>query len=151
MAMFASIVLVALLLLISIQDIKTMRIADGLNALLAIAGAIWWLLYKPANLPLQVVSAFLAAFLLWSIRYVHSKVTGRIGLGLGDVKLIGAGMVWVNPNLFPLLLFSASASGLVGAFSFSGSDTGGLRSKRIPFGPFLAFGVLVCWFLEMVR
>lgn len=151
MQVLASTILVGLLFLISIQDIKTMRIADGLNVLLALAGASWWLATNPTMLVPQVGAAILAALLLWLVRFMHTKVTGRIGLGLGDVKLIGAGMVWVNPQLFPLLLFTASAAGLVSALGYSGSGTGDIRSKRIPFGPFLASGFLVCWFLEMAR
>jgi leader peptidase (prepilin peptidase) / N-methyltransferase len=151
MTVLASAVLVSLLVMISVQDMKTLRIANGLNALLAITGVFWWMLLDAVRLAPQVGGAVLAAALLWSVRSLHTRATGRIGLGLGDIKLMGAGMVWIDPFLFPLLLFTASAAGLVGTLGFSGAHAVSLRDRRIPFGPYLSFGILVCWLLEVTR
>lgn len=147
----ATLLLCGLLLVISVQDLRTYRIANELNLLLALSGAAYWALLDAAQLPEQLAAALLSALFLWSIRQAHAKATGRIGLGMGDVKLMAAGMIWIEPPLFPFLLFAASASGLIAALSFYRDKVAGLRDARIPFGPFLCFGIICCWFLGVYQ
>jgi len=82
---------------------------------------------------------------LFLIAAVYERVTGREGMGGGDIKLlamIGAWMGWR-----PLLLVVLIAS-LIGAIV--GSAFILIKGKgfhlRIPFGPFLSFGALLLFF-----
>jgi leader peptidase (prepilin peptidase)/N-methyltransferase len=73
------------------------------------------------------------------------KLTGREGMGMGDVKMlamIGAWMGW-RSLLFVVLLSSLTGS-LIGGALLALSRQG--VKTRIPFGPFLALGSLIYLF-----
>ncbi|MBN2032750.1 MAG: prepilin peptidase [Deltaproteobacteria bacterium] len=73
------------------------------------------------------------------------KITGREGMGMGDVKMlamIGAWMGW-KPLLF-IILLSSLAGSLIGGTMLVLSRQGG--RTRIPFGPFLTLGTLLYLF-----
>ena len=121
-----------------------MRIPDALNVIL-LAGGIGFGVFGPVNsLAAQAVSALALAAALWAIRYGHSRMSGVIGLGLGDVKMAGAGALWISPLSVPLFLFVSSASGLL-FILLRGAGTG---REKLPFAPFLSLGLLSCWIAE---
>ena len=82
---------------------------------------------------------------LYLVAIGFEKLTGKEGMGGGDIKLlamIGAWMGW------RALLFIILISSLIGAIMGSSSlllTRRGLRTK-IPFGPFLALGALLYLF-----
>lgn len=121
-----------------------MRIPDKLSVLLLVGGLTFWLSTDAERLPVQMFSGIALASMLLLIRFGHSTLTGRIGLGLGDVKMAGAGAVWINPMLLPFFVFAASSAGLAHAVFITKSD----RGVRLPFAPFLAFGLFSCWMTE---
>ena len=142
----ATIALAAILCAISIADFRRQIIPDGLNLALAGIG----LAYQIATDGLTVHVLFAAATFAaaWLIRRGHFLMTGRIGLGLGDVKMLAAAACWISPLLLPVLLFIASASALL----FVGGQmvaTGPAAAKaRVAFGPFIAIGLGCSWALE---
>ena len=136
--------LLTLLSAISYVDFREMRVPDELTALLLAGGLAFWLVTARGSLSSQMFAGIALAAALWLIRFGHSRMTGRIGLGLGDVKLAGAGAVWINPLLLPLFVFAASAGALVYAVFIAKPD----RESRLPFAPFLAFGLFSCWMTE---
>lgn len=136
--------LFGILFAISVVDINEMRIPDVLNGLLLTGGLAFWLLSSRGELPVQIGCATALAFAFWLIRFTHSRMTGRIGLGLGDVKMAGAGAVWINPLLLPLFVFAASACALFYALLIAKHDT----AERLPFAPFLSIGLISCWMTE---
>lgn len=139
-----TVVLIFLLAAISYIDIQQMRIPNVLNMLLASAGISYWVLSSKESLPIQLASGLGFALMIWLVRFGYLKLTGRVGLGLGDIKMAGAGAVWINPLLLPFFLFSASASGLVYALIVSKPG----KNERMPFGPFLAVGLISSWMAE---
>jgi leader peptidase (prepilin peptidase)/N-methyltransferase len=79
------------------------------------------------------------------VALAFEKLTGRQGMGMGDVKMlamIGAWMGW-RALLFIVLLSSLTGS-LIGGILLLLSRQG-VRTK-IPFGPFLALGTLIYLF-----
>lgn len=64
------------------------------------------------------------------------------GLGLGDVKFIGAAGVWIGFFGTPILLLVASLTALLfaGTMRLTGRTLTG--QTAMPFGPFLAIGLL---------
>lgn len=144
----ASFVLATVLVAISVIDFRRMMIPDALNLALAAGGLAFQMVVQPEALPLQAgyAVAILAAF--WAIRRGHTAMTGRIGLGLGDVKMLAAAACWIDPLLFPLLLFVASATALL----FVGWQAVAIGPEtvcsRVPFGPFIALGLACSWTLE---
>ena len=136
--------LLSVLLAISYVDFKEMRIPDWLSALLLFCGLAFWFVTARGSLPAQILAGIGMAAALFLIRFGHSRLTGQLGLGLGDVKMAGAGAVWINPLLLPLFVFSASASGLIYALLIAKTD----RGERLPFAPFLSIGLFSCWMTE---
>ena len=82
---------------------------------------------------------------LFAVAWVYQLITGREGMGGGDIKLlamIGAMISWQG-ILFTL--FAASAIGtLVGILAMIQSGKG--MKLAIPFGPFLAMGAIIYLF-----
>jgi leader peptidase (prepilin peptidase)/N-methyltransferase len=82
---------------------------------------------------------------LFVVAWVYQMITGREGMGGGDIKLlamIGAMVGW-RGILFTL--FAASAIGtLVGVLAMIRSGKG--MRLAIPFGPFLAIGAVIYLF-----
>ena len=85
-----------------------------------------------------------AAFLLL-VGMAFEKVTGREGMGGGDVKLLAMIGAWMGWKALPFIVLISSFTGaVIGGLSLVVSRQG-MRS-RIPFGPFLALGALLFLF-----
>jgi leader peptidase (prepilin peptidase)/N-methyltransferase len=142
----ATIALVAILCAISIADFRRQIIPDALN--LALAGIGLAHQMATDGLPVHILFAAATFAAAWAIRHGHFLMTGRIGLGLGDVKMLAAAACWISPLLLPVLLFIASASALL----FVGGHvlaTGPAAARaRVAFGPFIAIGLGCSWALE---
>jgi leader peptidase (prepilin peptidase)/N-methyltransferase len=106
----------------------------------------------------SLAGLLLGGGLLWLVSESYYRVTGREGMGFGDVKLlamIGAFLGW---QAIPVTLLLASLTGTligVGVMLARGSDA----RTPIPFGPFLAAGAvcalffgdaLIHWYLGLV-
>jgi leader peptidase (prepilin peptidase) / N-methyltransferase len=136
--------LTIVLICISLIDIRQHRIPDLSNLALGLGGGLFWYFTDFEMLVPQLVSGVAVAATLWVIRRVHMQLTGRVGLGLGDVKMGGAAAVWINPLSLPLFLFVSSVTGLVFALCKGGTT----YQERIAFGPFLALGLMSSWLME---
>jgi leader peptidase (prepilin peptidase)/N-methyltransferase len=82
---------------------------------------------------------------LYLVGIGYKSLTGKEGMGFGDVKLlamIGAWMGW-RPLLLTILISPLSGAVIgTGFLLFSGQSA----RSRIPFGPFLSLGALVVFF-----
>ncbi|WP_322418019.1 A24 family peptidase [Mesorhizobium huakuii] len=143
-----TVALAAVLAAISITDFRRQIIPDGLNLALAGIGLSYQLAAEADGLPVQLLFAAATFAAAWLLRRGHFLMTGRIGLGLGDVKMLAAAACWISPLLLPVLLFIASASALL----FVGGQvvaTGPAAARaRVAFGPFIAIGLGASWALE---
>lgn len=141
--------LVILLCAITIVDARVQRIPNTLNLGLALGG-LGFQMRASGDFPLQQIAFGLGVGLMFfTVRYVHHRISGVIGLGLGDVKMAAAGALWFSPLLFPLFLFTASLTALVYALiAQMGSAPSASWRRRVPFGPFLALGIAVAFCLE---
>ena len=78
---------------------------------------------------------------LYLVAALYARITGREGLGGGDMKLlamIGAWLGWIS---LPLIVLMSSLSGAVIGSVFILVGGKGARTQ-IPFGPFLSLGAL---------
>ncbi|WP_419456780.1 prepilin peptidase [Agrobacterium tumefaciens] len=135
--------MVAITFRIGWVDVHELRIPNGLNCALACFGAFYQILSGTGPLLLAIAVACATFFTLYAIRLLHMRVRGRIGLGLGDVKLAGASALWLEPWNLPLYFFIASISALGfagGAMLLTRFD---MRTTKIPFGPFLGFSLIL--------
>jgi leader peptidase (prepilin peptidase) / N-methyltransferase len=71
--------------------------------------------------------------------WVYGLVRRRAGLGMGDVKLLGAMGLFLGPYVLVALLFG-SVFGAVYGLACAACRKSSVAAMRIPFGPFLALG-----------
>ncbi|MET7243166.1 A24 family peptidase [Methylobacterium sp. EM32] len=146
-ALLAGAVLPALLplpltLSASLIDLRRRIIPDVLNLALFILGlglAGWR--DGAEGIGFGLAQAGLAYGLFRALRALHARASGRIGLGLGDVKFIAAATAWTGLAGLPVLILAASLSALaaIGLLALAGRAVG--RETALPFGPFLALGL----------
>jgi prepilin signal peptidase PulO-like enzyme (type II secretory pathway) len=135
--------LVVPLVWLSVVDLKRREIPDGAVMLVAIAGIlVWW--RDPFALLVNAAVAVGVVALLSVVGNWAWRKTGTEMLGLGDVKLIGAGILTVGAQAFWLMLLLASIGGIGAALTARAS-----ASEGIPFGPFLAYSTFITYLLSV--
>ncbi|MDI6838559.1 MAG: A24 family peptidase [Rhizobiaceae bacterium] len=127
-------------------DFRRFVIPDTCNAALAASGICVSVLAGRFDAIALVVSIGLFGGLFAAIRQIHAKMSGRIGLGMGDVKMAAAAGCWISGSELPFFLGISSLAGL-------GYVTARLIAERraperIPFGPFLGFGLVILYFVD---
>ncbi|MHB8706187.1 MAG: prepilin peptidase [Coriobacteriia bacterium] len=164
-----------LLLVLSVIDLDHMRLPNVLVATMAgIGGAgvalssvtssvtvplvglpvdhSWW---QP--IALALAGGVLGGGVTLAISAAYQAIRGKSGLGMGDVKLLGALGLYVGPYV-PLILFVGSVIGTVYGVLVQRTSGEGMKA-RIPFGPFLALGAVftvlwgeraLLWYLGLV-
>ena len=100
------------------------------------AGIAGWL---GGPLVSALAGAALGAGLSGGIAALYSRTRGRTGLGMGDVKLLGAMGLFLGPYVL-LALFAGSLAGVVGGLAGAVHSGESATARRIPFGPYLALG-----------
>lgn len=141
----ATVILLSALAALSLIDVRTQRLPDFLTLPLitlgiAVNGLIfssWWI---------AIAGGALGYGILVALELTYRRLRGRDGLGRGDAKLLAAGGAWCGAWLLPLILLAGSASALLYVLLLA------LLQRRapdpnqpMPFGPWLAFGILLCW------
>jgi leader peptidase (prepilin peptidase) / N-methyltransferase len=130
-------------------DLRRGLIPDWLNLAIAFVG-----LARIATLNGSAV-AFLAlcegitvGAIVWILRELYFRLRRFQGLGLGDVKLLAASGIWIGIAGVPVQLLVASLSALsaAGVLRLAGSSI--TRQTALPFGPFLALGLLAALALQ---
>jgi len=79
---------------------------------------------------------------LFLVAVVYERLSGRQGMGGGDVKLLAMIGAWMGWRALPFILLISSLTGAIIGFVFLLVSGKGYR-VRIPFGPFLSLGALV--------
>lgn len=90
----------------------------------------------------SLYGAITGYMVLWFVYIVFKLVTGKIGMGHGDFKLLAMLGAWLGWQYLPLIIITSSLLGSVvglGLILFSGHN----RSQPIPFGPYLAGAGLI--------
>jgi leader peptidase (prepilin peptidase)/N-methyltransferase len=82
---------------------------------------------------------------LFLVAFVYVSLTGKEGMGGGDIKLLAMIGAWLGWRPLPLVVLISSLTGAVIGVAFLLLAGKGLRAK-IPFGPFLSLGALVYFF-----
>jgi leader peptidase (prepilin peptidase)/N-methyltransferase len=81
--------------------------------------------------------------IFWLLRRLYFGLRKIQGLGLGDVKFLAAAGIWIGIAGLPILLLIAALTALAaaGIMQLAGRDM--TRRTSVPFGPFLAIGLLL--------
>jgi leader peptidase (prepilin peptidase)/N-methyltransferase len=163
-----------LLLVLSVIDLDHLRLPNPLVGMLAAFGLVCALVSQVSPLLLgpltyergasvalgplatALVGAALGAGLSLGMAGLYGALRKRRGLGMGDVKFLGALGLILGPYVL-LSLFIGSLIGMV--VGLAGGRSVRLSERRIPFGPWLALGAVVTsfvgpaiwqWYLRLV-
>lgn len=136
--------LLAVLLLVSVIDARTLRIPNWLTATLSLAGLAMLARSDAMTIAIHVGSGVAIYLLMAGLSYAYRQARGVNGLGLGDAKLLAAFAVWVGPLWLAPIVFVASSTAIVFVLMrrlLSGTSF----NLVVPFGPFLSLAFFVCW------
>src|SRR5690242_12288036 len=140
--------LVAIIVSIAVIDCRKMILPDRLNFLLATGGlgqAI--ILRQPTPLDASLGAA-LGLITLWGVAGTFRRFRGFDGLGRGDQKFAGAAGLWIGWQQMAPMLLIASCSALAFVALRSAKGRRLELGERMPFGPFLGIGTIVCWLVS---
>jgi leader peptidase (prepilin peptidase)/N-methyltransferase len=79
----------------------------------------------------------------WLLRRLYFIWRKTQGLGLGDVKFLAAAGIWIGIAGLPMLLLIATSLALAAAGGLQLAGRGMTRRTSLPFGPFLACGLIL--------
>ncbi len=157
-AVLAEQLLVFALLAIALIDADTFLVPDVLSLPLPFIGLALALAVGPlrgVTWQQSAAGALVAGGGLLAVQWGYATLTGREGLGTGDVKLLAGIGAFLGLTSLPVVLLLASLQGLAFALAYAlfsrgkaTSDRGlaSLRYLALPFGPFLAIAA-VQWLL----
>jgi leader peptidase (prepilin peptidase)/N-methyltransferase len=135
----------ATLVIISFIDLQHQIIPDVLSIPGIACGFVLALLLRHITWLDSLIGIVGGGGILFLIAVVFERLTGKEGMGGGDVKLLAMIGAWMGWRSLPFVILISSLVGMLiggGALLLSGK---GLR-VRIPFGPFLAIAALVYLF-----
>jgi leader peptidase (prepilin peptidase)/N-methyltransferase len=128
---------------VALIDIRRGIIPDGLNLLIAGLGVTNAAVGGDVIASIEALGkAAGVGAIFWLLRRLYFMFRKIQGLGLGDVKLLAAATPWIGITGIPMLLLVATLTALatVGGLRLAGEDM--TRQTSLPFGPFLAIGLL---------
>jgi leader peptidase (prepilin peptidase) / N-methyltransferase len=134
---------------LSLIDIQRGIIPNELNLLIAVLGLIKIVI---GGAPSDAVATFCQAAaigaIFWVLRRLYFSWRKAQGLGLGDVKFLAAAGTWIGIAGLPILLLIATSLALAaaGGLQLAGHEMN--RQTSLPFGPFLACGLVMTVLLQ---
>jgi leader peptidase (prepilin peptidase)/N-methyltransferase len=129
---------------LALIDLRRRIIPDGLNLSIAGIGLVKVFVASGAIAGIEAAGDGVATgVIFWLLRRLYFVVRKNHGLGLGDVKFLAAAGPWVSLAGIPTLLLIATLMALaaVGSLQLAGQQM--TRQTSLPFGPFLAIGLLL--------
>ena len=137
--------LFATVLMMAVVDCREMILANRLNALLAAGGIGQAILVGQPHLTDGVLGAVFGFVVLSVIAALFRRIRGIDGLGFGDQKFSAAAGLWIGWEEIAPMLLIAACSALAFVMVRSARRWKFDLAARVPFGPFLGFGTVVCW------
>lgn len=131
-------VLAAFLIALTWNDFKNFRLPNILTLPLIALGLLQSFIVS--DIRAGLIGAAIGYLLFVLIEYGFKAMRGKDGLGRGDAKLLAAGGAWCGWSDLPVIILIASGVGLLLALLPKYRKMG-----HIPFGPCLAFGILMVW------
>ena len=144
----------------SFIDVEHRIIPDALNFPAMVVGAVFWTVQTfIGRVTFEILlMTLLYGFAVWGVFYFLSYLGAKIfkadALGLGDVKFLTATAFLLGPGMileFFTGLLIASLSGFLFGVVSALIKKQSLRKSTLPFGPFLAFGMLLAMFIPAIK
>jgi len=128
---------------LSIIDLKTGYLPDVIVGPLALAGLAVAVIGSPIGVSwvMALVGAVINMGVFYGLRWLITRLKGREAMGLGDVKLVGAGGLWLGPLGLPYIMAAAGIITLLGAGLVGLVTRKPVWRGEMPLGPGLALGI----------
>ena len=130
-------VLTSIMIVIAVTDLKTMKFPAVCEILMIVVGAVHLFLHASQWLYYIAGALFMGVFLL-VCALLFKKITGKAGLGLGDIEFMACIGLCIG---FGHSLLALIAGCLLGAVIQGGNQLYRKKSGRFPTTPYLAMGV----------
>lgn len=134
------ITLLAVLIALSVIDLKTFRLPNVLTYPLMGLGLLQAYVLK-LNLADHLIGLAAGYFVFLAVELAFKYLRGKDGLGRGDAKLLAAGGAWCGWMALPYIVLISSLMGIAMALASKN------KTNVIPFGPALSVGILSVWCL----
>lgn len=150
-ALLCIITALGLLITLAVVDLRTRLLPNVMVAPFATIGIVFHVITEFAYLPvMQVILGGLLGFCsLFAIRAVANYFYKADTLGLGDVKLMGAGGLWLGPDMVMVALMAGSVAALAHGAGYviwrrvRHKDRISFARLQLPAGPGFAVGLVV--------
>ncbi|GGI75925.1 prepilin peptidase [Legionella impletisoli] len=134
-----------ILIVIAFIDLQHQLIPDSLSLSLLWLGLIANTQSLFTALPSAVFGAVIGYVSLWSLIQIYYLLTGKVGMGHGDFKLLAAFGAWFGWTILPfIVLFSSLIGSIIGLIylRFIGKS----HDTPLPFGPHLCLAGFIALF-----
>ncbi len=135
---FFAICLTWALIALSTIDLDTRYLPDDITLPLLWLGIILNIFNIFTDINSSILGAVFGYGILWIVYFLFKLITGKIGMGHGDFKLLAVFGAWFGwQNLTSIIILSSITAILVASFLIINKSYD--KNKGIPFGPYLAF------------
>lgn len=147
------------LIVITFIDIDYQIIPDVISLPGIVVGLAASFLPGPPTVTEALIGAAAGGGFLWIVAEGYFRLTGREGMGGGDVKLLAMMGAFLGWRALPVILFVGSLTGTIVGVTLIVARGRDARVP-IPFGPFLALGAvcalfwgdaILAWYLSLGR
>jgi leader peptidase (prepilin peptidase)/N-methyltransferase len=140
--MTLGLVLVTFLVPIAVIDLDLKIIPNKLTGPAAALALALGAVLEPSYLPEQLAAGAGALIFFLLPALIHRK-----GMGMGDVKLVAVLGLYLGRAVAPAIFIALILGVVVGAAVIASKGVSDGRRTKVPFGPFLAVGALVAFFV----
>jgi leader peptidase (prepilin peptidase)/N-methyltransferase len=140
--MTLGLVLVTFLVPIAVIDLDLKIIPNKLTGPAAVLAVALSAVLEPSYLPEQLAAGAGALIFFLLPTLIHQK-----GMGMGDVKLVAVLGLYLGRAVAPAIFIALILGIVVGAAIIAMKGISDGRRTKVPFGPFLAIGALVAFFV----
>ncbi|MET0604170.1 MAG: prepilin peptidase [Baekduia sp.] len=140
--MTLGLVLVTFLVPIAVIDLDLKIIPNKLTGPAAVLAVALGAVLEPSYLPEQLAAGAGALIFFLLPTLIHQK-----GMGMGDVKLVAVLGLYLGRAVAPAIFIALILGVVVGAAIIAMKGVSDGRRTKVPFGPFLAVGALVAFFV----
>jgi len=135
---FFAICLTWAIIVLSAIDLDTRYLPDDITLPLLWLGIIINFFNIFTDINSSILGAVFGYGILWIVYFLFKLITGKIGMGHGDFKLLAVFGAWFGwQNLTPIIILSSITAILVATLLIINKSYD--KNKGIPFGPYLGF------------